>query len=76
MLKYTRTCSDDDVLNIVTNDGDLIYTTMGDLKLLPLSIHYNDRAIANILSPKNVSSIPHARLTMDTSVERAIVIIL
>ena len=57
-----------------SNGGSNIFTNIAPLKLLPLEVHYNEDYMANILSLKDVSSLPDVRHTMDSSKERAIIV--
>ena len=42
------------------------------MKLLPLEVHFNPSSIANIISLSDVANLEGARVTMDSSVARAI----
>ena len=68
-------CKDDDILNIVSNGGGAVtYDTIGDFNLLPMPIYYNKRSMANVLSFKQVAALDGVRITMDTTVEKAIIV--
>jgi hypothetical protein len=72
LVNDIQDCDPSDVLHIVTNGGTQSFKKTGTLKVLPLQVHVNPSSLANILSLKDVASIPGIRITMDTEVERAI----
>ena len=74
LIDGLRSCDDEETLHIVTNGGSLSYSVIGNCKLLPVQMHYNQDSIANVLSLKSVASIPGVRVTMDSGVERAIMV--
>ena len=74
LFENIRNCSDEEVLHIETNGGSLVYDKIGISNFLGVSMHYNPGSIANVLSLSTVANIPGCRLTMDTEVEKAIVI--
>ena len=57
-----------------TNIGSNTFTNIAPFKLLPLEVHNNEYHMVNILSLKDVSSLPVVRLTMDSSKEHAILV--
>ena len=67
-----RKCGDDDDLKIVTNGGSVDYKEVSDLKVVPLTVHFNKNSLANILSFKHVESIPGVYITIDKAVEKII----
>ena len=71
-----RTCNNDKELTIVTNGGSQDYNQIGFFKYLPIPIYYNPKSIANILSFKEVASVPGICITMDTLTEKAIFVLL
>ena len=71
-----RKCHEGEELTIVTNGGSQKYDQIGFFKYLSLPIYYNPKSIANILSLKQVASVPDVRITMDTFKERAIFVTL
>jgi hypothetical protein len=72
LVRNIQDCSPSETLHIVTNGGAQIFNKQGDLNILPLKVHVNESSLANILSLKDVASIPGIKITMDTSKERAI----
>ena len=74
LLTNIRPCRAGEELHIVTNGGSKSFAHVGTLKVLPLTVHYNHKSLANILSLKDVANIPNARLTMDTMIDRAIIL--
>ena len=61
-------------LHITTNGGSQAFYETATLKILPLTVHFNHNSLANILSLSDVANLPGARLTMDLSVDRAIIL--
>ena len=58
-------------MRILTNGGFLKYKEVADCKLLPLKALFNEDSLVNVLSFKQVSEIPGAKITTDTSKEDA-----
>jgi hypothetical protein len=67
-------CTPNDELTIVTNGGTQVFDNTADLNLLPLRVHFNEHSLANILSLSDVANLPGARVTMDTDIDRAIIL--
>ena len=42
--------------------------------MLPINVHYNHESMANIVSMKDVLSLPNVKVTMDSSQERAVIV--
>jgi len=60
----------------VTNEGSFVYDRIGDINLLPIKMYYNTESIVIVFSLKAVSTIPGVRITMDTSFDRSITVLL
>jgi len=56
----------------MTNGGEITFTHTAVLNSLPLSVHFDERSLATILSMKDIARIPGARITMDSAKERAV----
>ena len=69
LLTSTYPCSPQETLQIVTNGGGMKFTEMGQLKLLPLNIHYNADSIATILSFHVLAKLPGIHLQYDNLVD-------
>jgi len=72
--RYVRNihkCREEDELRIITNGGHVDYNEEAEFTLLPTTVHFNSKSIANVLSFKKVSEIPGVRITTDTSKEKA-----
>ena len=68
-------CEDSDILHIVSNGGGAVtYDTTGFFELLGMQIHYNKNSLANVLSFKQVAALDGVKITLDTSVEKAITV--
>ena len=76
IITDVRKCCKGEELMIVTNGGSQDYNQIGLFKYLSLPIYYNPKSIANILSFKEVASVPGVCITMDTAMERAIFVTL
>ena len=61
-------------VTVITNGGAQTFSQEASLKALPLKVHYNADSLANILSLSDVANLPGALLTMDTEIERAIIL--
>ena len=72
MQSNVRNCNENKRLRIVTNGGKLSYNQIGDLKLLPIQVYYNEKLIANVITLKQVGVIPGVKVTMDTRNEKVI----
>ena len=72
LVKDIKDCLPGDGITVVTNGGSEKFQQQGTLKLLPLNVHFNNNSIANIISLSDIANMDGAKLTMDTSVERAI----
>ena len=48
----------------------------GSLKILPSHVHVNDNCLGIILSLKYMNNIPHVQVTMETSIYKAVHVIL
>jgi hypothetical protein len=74
LLGTIHKCSPDDSLTIYTNGGSQHFDSKGILKMLPVTVHFNQKSMANILSMKDVVSLPNVKVTMDSSQERALLV--
>ena len=69
-----RPCSQDEKIILVTNgNGSIVFEETAIPHILPgFRVHFNPSSMANILSLRDVASLPGVRITMDSSVARAI----
>ena len=74
LVSNIKPCPKNDELTIVTNGGTQVFDNTADLNLLPLKVHFNEHSLANILSLSDVANLPGARVTMDTDLDRAIIL--
>ena len=74
LVKDIHPCPPNQELHIVTNGGSESFPYTATANLLPISVHFNPHSLANILALSDVANIPGARLTMDTQIERAILL--
>ena len=71
LLRTIEDCSDNDSLKVFINGGSKTFHKRAPLKMLLISMYYNEDSIANILVFTDVVSIPGVQITMDTDKERA-----
>ena len=69
-------CTKDKEIKVLTNGGSLLFDRKGRLTFLPSGVHVNYNSLATILSLKYVNKIIGVRVTMDTSIEKAMHVIL
>jgi hypothetical protein len=74
LVTSIQSCTDDDLLTIYTNGGSQTFLQKGVMKLLPIDVHFNQVSMANILSMKDVVSLPGVQVTMDSTQEKALVV--
>ena len=70
-IEDVKNCAKQEELTVLKNGGSLLFYWKGRLTFLPLNVHVNENCIAQILYLKDVNSIPGVRVTMDTSLEKA-----
>ena len=75
-VKDVKNCTKYEEVTLLTNVGSLLFDRKGRLKFLPLCGHVNNNDLVTILSLKDMKSISGVRGTMDTSIEKAINLIL
>ena len=71
-----KNCTEYKQLTVLTNVGSLIFDRKWCLTFLPLNVHVNDNYLAKVLSLKYVNNIPGVYVTMDSSIEKAMNVIL
>ena len=76
LVRDMRECNEEDQLTIVTNGGKQIYTKIAVLKNLPIQVHFKEESLANIISFRDIANIPGVKITMDTTKERAITVMM
>ena len=76
LVTNIRDCEQYEFLNEGTSGGSQLYKQFENIILFPIVVHFNHNSKANILSFKDVSSIPGVCITMDTKKDDAIVITL
>ena len=67
-------CPEGEELHIVTNGGSEQFNYTATANLLPLQVHFNSQSLANIFSLSDVANLPGARITMDTSLDKSIIL--
>ena len=65
-----KNCPKREELNILTNRGSLLFDWKWHLTFLSLNVQVNKNSLATIPSLKDVNNIPVVRVTMDTSIEK------
>ena len=74
LVTNIQQCAPGHEVTVVTNGGAQSFEKEAMLKILPIRVHFNHNSLANILSLSDVANLPEARLTMDSEVERAIIL--
>ena len=72
LVSDLRRCKEGDGLEIITNGGFSTNDHVGDSTLIPLSVYFNNKSLANVLSFKKVAELPNVRIIADTELDRAI----
>jgi len=76
LVTNIRPCAERKTLTIDMKGGPKTFRSKAELKMLPIHLYYDKSSLASILSFKDVANIPSVRVTMDTDVEKAIVVCL
>ena len=76
LVRDMRECDEEEKLTIVTNGGNQIYNQIAVLKILPIQVHFKKESLANIISLRDIANIPGVKITMDTTKERAITVVM
>ena len=74
LVNNIKPCPPGHEVTVVTNGGAQSFEKEATLNILPIRVHFNHDSLANILSLSDVANLPGARLTMDSQVERAIIL--
>ena len=74
LVNNLKQCETAECLTVFTNGGSQFFEKIGQFKFFPLKVHFNEESMANILSMKDVASIPGVRVIYDSSAERAILV--
>ena len=72
LVKNLRVCNEDEILDVHTNGGIKKFKEVGTLKLFPITVHYSDSSLANILSLNDIAALKGVHITMDTRIQRDI----
>ena len=67
-------CEPGNSVTVITNGGAQTFEKTATLRTLPLKVHFNLYSLANILSLSDVANLPGARITMDSTIDRAIIL--
>ena len=70
LVSSIKQCETAECLTILTNGGSQFFEKIGQFKFFPLKVYFNEESMANILSMKDVASIPEVRVIYDSSTER------
>ena len=74
LVNNIKPCPPGHEVTVVTNGGAQSFEKEATLNILSIRVHFNHDSLANILSLSDVANLPGARLTMDSQVERAIIL--
>ena len=72
MVTGIKPCAPGESITVITNGGAQSFEKRATLKKLPLPVYFNPYSLANILSLNHVANLPRAKITMDSTVEKAI----
>ena len=74
LIGDVRDATADEQILLHSDAGTQLYDKIGMMKDFPLPAMYNAKGIANVVSLKDMASIPGARIRMDTSVDPGITV--
>ena len=72
LVKNIVDCKPGKGVTVVTNGGSQHFGAEAELLLFPMPVYFNADSMANILSLSDIANIDGVRITMDTSIDRAI----
>ena len=75
-VEYVKNFAKGEKLTVLTNGGSLLFDRKGHLTFLPLNVYVSNNYLATIISLKDVNNIPGVRVTMYTSIEKDMNVIL
>jgi len=62
------------MLTVDMNGGPVIFAEVADMLLLPIRMYVNEKSLATILAFHDAANTPRLKITMDTSIEKAITV--
>ena len=74
LVENIRDCPPGEEMTAHTNGGPSRFVQTATLKLLPLSVYFNENSLATILAFSEVASLPGINITMNSNKERAILV--
>ncbi len=74
LVKDIKSVHTNDHLKLISTGGTTVFTMKATCKLIPIEVWYKSSSLANILSLKEIASLPGAKVTMDTSVKDSIMV--
>ena len=74
LLSNIRNCNSNEELHLLTNGGYSDYNQIGHCDLFDVDVHYNPNSIANVLSFDKISDMNDVHVTVDTSVDKSLVV--
>jgi len=74
MVGDIQKCDPHDTLTAHTNRRVKVFGKYATLRIMPIRTHFNKDSLAMILALKDIASIPGTKVTMDTSLEQAILV--
>ena len=66
IVSNIRDCTADEKLTAYTNGGAQSYDKLATVNILPVTVHFKQASMANIVCMKTITSIPGARVRMDS----------
>ena len=74
MIGNIHDCTSDETFTVYKNGGSKNFIHITLFKFLPMEVHLNPYSMANILSIKDVYSIPGLHISMDSRKEHVIIV--
>ena len=73
-VKEIHQVADSEKLKLFSTGGTTYFEKQGTCNILPIKVWFNDKSLANILSMNEVANIDGVSITMDTSIDNAIIV--
>ena len=75
-VEDVKNCAKHKELTVLENGGSLLFDRKVRLNFLPLNVNVNNDSLSTMIYFKDVNNITGVRVTMDTSIEKAMNMIL
>jgi hypothetical protein len=74
MIRNIRPCDKNEILELETNGGQIVFDQIGQMIDLPVVAHFNPDSLATIIAVKDVFNLNGSRIMFDLDEERAITV--